>query len=192
MDESEFIFQPIQDELHCRIENLENVIARTGVIGNLRAIQMMPFLRILLFLFIVFANCQCTRNRYFCGSYHPYISSKSEIVAFASIVHEDTILAIIRGQVMGKFITSKANEIDTLHYAAIEFRSLDLAFDTITTTDSNGFFEQYLNPGTYNIACSYTGMNTAVITNTTIGEGEVILLIFMLGTGNSKDAVNVK
>ena len=31
MDESEFIFQPIQDELHCRIENLENVIARTGV-----------------------------------------------------------------------------------------------------------------------------------------------------------------
>ena len=34
MDESEFIFQPIQDELHCRIENLENVIARTGVICN--------------------------------------------------------------------------------------------------------------------------------------------------------------
>lgn len=31
MDESEFIFQPIQDELHCRIENLENVIARTDV-----------------------------------------------------------------------------------------------------------------------------------------------------------------
>ena len=34
MDESEFIFQPIQDELHCRIENLENVIARTVVSGN--------------------------------------------------------------------------------------------------------------------------------------------------------------
>ena len=34
MDESEFIFQPIQDELHCRIENLENVIARTDVVCN--------------------------------------------------------------------------------------------------------------------------------------------------------------
>jgi len=89
---------------------------------------------------------------------------------------------------MGKFVTSKAIDIDTLHFAAIEFRSLD----TVTTTDSNGFFEQYLNPGTYNIACSYTGMNTAVITNTTIGEGEVRELIFMLGTGNSKDTVSIK
>ena len=153
---------------------------------------MMPFLRILLFLFIVSANCQCTRNKYFCGSYDPYISSNSEIVAYDFIGHEDTILAKIRGQVMGKFVTSKAIDIDTLHFAAIEFRSLDFPFDTVTTTDSNGFFEQYLNPGTYNIACSYTGMNTAVITNTTIGEGEVRELIFMLGTGNSKDTVSIK
>jgi hypothetical protein len=153
---------------------------------------MMPFLRILLFLFIVFANCQCTRNKYFCGSYDPYISSNSEIIAFDSIDHEDTILAIIRGQVMGKFVTSKEIDIDTLHFAAIEFRSLDFPFDTLTTTDINGFFKQYLNPGTYNIACSYTGMNTAVITNTTIGEGEVRELIIMLGTGNSKDTVSVK
>ncbi len=93
---------------------------------------------------------------------------------------------------MGKFITSEANDIDTLHFAAIEFRSLDFPFDTVTTTDSNGFFKQYLNPGPYSIACSYTGMNTAVITNTTIGEGEVKELIFMLGTGNSKDTVSVK
>jgi hypothetical protein len=153
---------------------------------------MMPFLRILLFLFIVFSNCQCTRNNYFCGSYDPYISSNSEIVAFDSIGHEDTILAIIRGQVMGKFVTSKTIDIDTLHFAAIEFRSLDFPFDTVTTTDSYGFFEQYLNPGTYNIACSYTGMNTAVKTNATIGEGEISELVFMLGTGNSRDTVSVK
>lgn len=93
---------------------------------------------------------------------------------------------------MGKFVTSKAIDIDTLHFAAIAFRSLDFPFDTVTTTDSNGYFEQYLNPGTYNIACSYTGMNTAVITNTTLGEGDVRELIFMLGTGNSKDTVSVK
>ena len=93
---------------------------------------------------------------------------------------------------MGNFVTSKAIDIDTLHFAAIEFRSLDFPFDTVTTTDSNGFFKQYLNPGTYNIACSYTGMNTAVITNTTIGEVEVRELVFMLGTGNSKDTVSVK
>ena len=153
---------------------------------------MMLFIRILLFLFIVFANCKCKRNTYFCGSFDNYISSKSEIVAFDSIGHEDTILANIRGQVMGKFVTSKAIDIDTLHFAAIEFRSIDFPFDTITTTDYNGFFKQYLNPGTYNIACSYTGMNTAVITNTTLEEGEVRELIFMLGTGNSKDTVYVK
>ena len=153
---------------------------------------MMLFLRILLFLCIVFANCKCTRNKYFCGSYDSYISSNSEIVAFDSIGHKDTILANIRGQVMGNFVTSKATDIDTLHFAAIEFRSLDFPFVTVTTTDSNGFFEQYLNPGTYNIACSYTRMNTAVITNTTIGEVEVRELVFMLGTGNSKDTVSVK
>lgn len=152
----------------------------------------MPFLRILLFFFIVFANCQCTRNKYFCGSYDPYISSNSDITAFDSIGHEDTILAIIRGQVMGKFVTSKEIDIDTLHFAAIEFIRLDFPFDTLTTTDSNGFFKQYLNPGTYKIECSYTGMNTAVITNTTFGEGDVRELIFMLGTGNSKDTVSVK
>jgi len=149
-------------------------------------------LKYLTILFVVLTSYKCSRNNYGCGVYSEFVQSKSEVLVFRTFSHSDINLVNIKGQVMGKFISRTSNSIDTLQFAALLFSRTDLLFHNQAFTDSKGFFDHYIPAGKYTISCSYTGMNSLVITNTFVKQGDIKELTFLLGVGNSQDSIDCR